>query len=110
MDQPRSPEPENDSTPPVETWVPQTQRSAQTPEPTKNSSAPVAALVLGILGLIFWIIPPIGLSIVIAGIILGIIALKQPKNRTALVSIILCSIGLILNIVNIMMKRFAGGQ
>ncbi len=60
-----------------------------------------AALTLGIVGLITWLIPPLGLPISIVGIILATIALitRKPSRNKAIVGLALCVIGLILNIV-----------
>jgi hypothetical protein len=60
----------------------------------------IAALTLGFVGLVTWIFPPLGFFISGIGLILGILGLvlsKQQKGR-AIAGIILCSIGLVLNI------------
>ena len=59
------------------------------------------ALILGIVGLVAWLYPVVGLPISIIGIIFGIIAAitKPPQRRKAIVGIILCLIGIILNLV-----------
>ncbi len=59
----------------------------------------IAAMTLGIVGLFAWIFPVLGFPTSIVGLILGILALvrKQQKNR-AIAGIIMCSIGLLLNI------------
>ena len=60
----------------------------------------IAAMTLGIVSLFAWIFPVLGFPISIAGFILGILALvvcKQQKRR-AIAGIIMCIIGLALNI------------
>lgn len=70
------------------------------PQNSKGNGKAVASLVLGIIGLIAWIIPIIGAPINIVGLVMGI------KNRTgknkglAIAGIVLCIIGLIATIVN----------
>ena len=58
-----------------------------------------AALTLGIVGLLTWIFPPLGLLICIAGIIFGaiVITTKNAHKKRAITGLITGSIGLILN-------------
>lgn len=57
------------------------------------------ALVLGIVGMLTWLIPFFGLPIPIIGLVWGIIALrKKPANKWLATSgVVLCSIGLVLS-------------
>ena len=59
-----------------------------------------AALTLGIVGLFTWVFPVFGLPISIIGLIFGIIAaiVKPPQRGKAIAGIIMCFIGIILNI------------
>lgn len=59
------------------------------------------ALILGIVGLVTWVYPIFGFPISIIGIIFGIIAAmtKPLQRKKAIVGIILCLVGIILNIV-----------
>ena len=59
----------------------------------------IAALTLGTVALFTWILPPLGFIVSIIGLVLGIVALvsKQQKRR-AIAGVIMCSVGLILNI------------
>lgn len=60
----------------------------------------IASLVLGILGMIAWFIPIIGLPIVVVGLTLGILSRKSSRKGLALAGIILSSIGLALTLIN----------
>lgn len=59
-----------------------------------------AALVLGIIGLIAWLLPIIGYPVTIVGLILGIKSVKSEKRGMAIAGIVMSSIGLVLSIVN----------
>lgn len=66
-----------------------------------------SALVLGILSLIFWIIPLLGLPIAIIGLILGIIGVKD--NRKLALAALICSIiGLVLTVGNAAIGMYMG--
>ena len=59
------------------------------------------ALILGIVGLVTWLYPILGFPISIIGIIFGIIAAmtKPSQRKKAIVGIILCLVGIVLNLV-----------
>ena len=65
-----------------------------------RSGRAVAALVLGIIGLLAWLIPFIGLPIQIVGLVLGIQSRKSTKHGMAIAGIVLSSIGILLSIVS----------
>ncbi len=67
----------------------------------------IAALVLGILSLIFWLIPLLGLPIVIIGLILSIIGIKD-KRKFAMAALICSIIGLVLVIANAAIGAYMG--
>jgi len=60
----------------------------------------VASLVLGIVSLIAWFIPLLGLPISIVGLVLGIKSVKSEKRGMAIAGIVMSSIGLVLTIIN----------
>lgn len=60
----------------------------------------IASFVLGVLGIIAWLIPLFGYPVTIVGIILGCIARKTEKNGFSLAGIILSSITLALTLIN----------
>ncbi len=69
-------------------------------QPQIKQGKPVTALVLGIIGMIAWIIPIIGLPIQITGLVFGIKARNSSKKGIAIAAIVLCIIGLVLTIIN----------
>ena len=60
----------------------------------------VASLVLGIISLIAWFIPPFGLPISIVGLVLGIKSVKSEKRGMAIAGIVMSAIGLIASVIN----------
>ena len=60
----------------------------------------VASLVLGIIGLIAWVIPLFGLPITITGLVLGAKRLNSEQRGLAIAGLTLCIIGLVLTIAN----------
>jgi len=81
--------------------------STQT-QPQPKQGKPVTALVLGIVGMIAWLIPIIGLPVQITGLVFGIKALKSPKRGMAIAAIVLCIIGLVLTIINAAIGAYLG--
>jgi len=71
-----------------------------------------AALTLGIVGLISWIFPPLGVLICLAAVILSIISLveKTEHKKRTVTGLVTGSIGLILNIIVILMLFTAVGM
>ncbi len=67
----------------------------------------VAALVLGILSLIFWLIPLLGLPIAIIGLIMGIIGVKDHR-KYAMAALICSIIGLVFAIGNAAIGAYMG--
>jgi len=100
---------------------PQSPEDPQPPE-TPVSETPtnagggkaVASLVLGIFGMIAFLLPILGVPVTVTGIILGALDLKSPKREVALAGLILSSIGCGLSLLNalvgaIMAARDAAG-
>lgn len=65
----------------------------------QNQNKSTLGLVLGILSLILWLLPILGLPISIIGLVLGIKGLKE-KKKYATAAIVCSIIGLILAIAN----------
>lgn len=59
-----------------------------------------ASLVLGIVGLVAWLIPILGLAVQITGLVLGILGHKRTPCVRAKVGIILCSLGAVGSLIN----------
>ncbi len=71
-----------------------------------------AAITLGIVGLISWIFPPLGVLICLAAVIISIIALieKNVHKKRTIAGLITGSIGLILNVMVILLFFTAVGM
>jgi hypothetical protein len=69
-------------------------------QPARGSGMAVAALVLGIIGMVGWCLPICGFPINLAGLILGIMGQKSPNRGMAITGAILSGIGLILTLIN----------
>jgi hypothetical protein len=73
------------------------------PRPTARSDGQgtaVASLVLGIVAMVAWCLPILGLPVVIAGLVTGGLGLKTSGRGKAITGIILCSIALVLTLAN----------
>jgi len=60
----------------------------------------IAALILGLIGLLAWFIPLIGFPITITGLIFGIAGRKRKRKGAALAGMILSAICLAATIIN----------
>jgi len=71
-----------------------------------------AALVLGILSLVTWLLPLLGLPIALIGVIVSIIAIwrKESRGGRSLAGFIMADIGLILAILNMVIGFLFLGQ
>jgi hypothetical protein len=74
----------------------------------RQPGKPVASLVLGILGLITWLVPPIGLPVTITGLVFGINGLKRAQKGVAVAGVVLCAIGLLLVALNMAWGAYLG--
>lgn len=66
----------------------------------KHNNKAIAALVIGISGLIAWILPALGYLVNIVGIIMGTMGIKSEKRNIAIAGIILSVIGLMFTLGN----------
>lgn len=60
----------------------------------------IAALVLGIVGVLAWIIPIIGLPVGIVALVFGILGLKKSSKGMSIAGIVLGAVCLVLTIIN----------
>lgn len=60
----------------------------------------IASLVLGVCGLVFWLVPLFGFPITIAGLVMGAMERKKGAKGMATAGFVLSIIGLVLTIVN----------
>jgi hypothetical protein len=67
---------------------------------SKTSGKAVASLVLGIFGMIFWLLPILGLPVNVVGLVLGAKSLNSASRKIATVGLVLCIIGLVLTVIN----------
>jgi hypothetical protein len=70
------------------------------PVSSDGSGKAIASLVLGIVGMVGWCLPIIGLPVTIVGLVLGIMARTSSKRGMAIAGIVLSIIGLALSVVN----------
>ena len=68
----------------------------------------IAALVLGLVGLLAWILPIIGLPVGVVGLVLGIVGIKKGARKRAVAGIVLCIISLVLTIANASIGAYMG--
>ena len=88
-------------------------RAPEGPLPTakrkaKGQGKATASLVLGLVSIITWLIPLIGLPTTIAGLVLGIQGLGPKKRTRAAVGIVLSTIFLGLTILNAALGAYMG--
>lgn len=79
-----------------------------TPHTESQAGKPVESFVLGLIGVIAWLIPAVGLSVTITGLVFGIKACRRPKNGLAIAGVVLCSIGLVLSTMNMAWGAYLG--
>lgn len=63
----------------------------------------IASFVLGLVGIVAWLIPLFGYPVTITGLALGCVARKNEKNGFSLAGIILSSITLGITLINSIM-------
>lgn len=68
----------------------------------------IASFILGIVGMVAWLLPIIGAPVTIVGLIMGIISRKQKKSGLATAGIVLCIIGLVAVIINASIGAYQG--
>jgi hypothetical protein len=74
----------------------------------KEAGMAIASLILGIIGIIAWIIPIIGLPIGIAALVLGILGIKRSSKGMSIAGIVLAVICLVLTIINSAIGAYQG--
>jgi hypothetical protein len=73
----------------------------QMPQPPQSGGGTaIASLVLGIIGMLAWCLPIVGLPVTITGLVLGIKGLKSPNRGMAIAGVVLSIIGLVASVVN----------
>ena len=77
-------------------------------QPPLGSGKAIASFVLGIIGLLAWCIPLVGLPVTIVGLVLGIKALPSQTRGLAIAGIVLCIVGLVGSIANAAVGAYMG--
>ncbi|MHC4444905.1 MAG: DUF4190 domain-containing protein [Planctomycetota bacterium] len=78
------------------------------PQEPQGKGKAIASLVLGIIGLLGWCLPIVGLPVTIIRLVLGIKALPTPSRGMAIAGIVLCILGLVASIVNAIIGAYLG--
>ena len=76
--------------------------------PTTGGGKAVASLVLGIISLLSWCLPFIGLPVAIVGLVLGIKDRQSPNRGMAIAGIVMSVIGLVLSLINAAIGAYLG--
>lgn len=66
----------------------------------RGKGAATASMVLGIVGLVAWLLPLVGFPVNIVGLVLGLIQGKHKTFNTAKAGVIMSIIGLVLTVIN----------
>ena len=77
-------------------------------EEAKHNGKAIASMVLGIVGLVAWLIPLFGAPITIIGLVLGIYGLRSSNRGMATAGVIMCIIGLVATTVNASIGAYLG--
>ena len=77
-------------------------------EGSKRNSEAIASMILGIIGLLAWILPLIGAPVTITAIVLGIRGLKSEKSGMAIAGIVMGVTGLVLTVINAAIGAYLG--
>ena len=67
-----------------------------------------ASLIVGIIGLISWMIPTIGVPLTIIGLVFGIKGYKHSKKGLSYAGVVLCSISLLASVTNVAIGTYKG--
>lgn len=72
----------------------------QEPAQEEEKGMSIASMVLGIVGFVAWCLPIVGYPVTIVGIVLGAKGMKKGGKGMAVAGIIMCSITLLLTLIN----------
>ncbi len=67
-------------------------------------------MVLGIIGLVFWVVPLFGLPINIVGLCLAVSAKKKQPSGKATAGLVMCIVGLALTVVSGALGAYFGSM
>lgn len=60
----------------------------------------LTSFILGLVSIVAWFIPIIGAPVTIVGLVMGILGRKSSRKKMAIAGIILCSVFLVVTVVN----------
>jgi hypothetical protein len=80
----------------------------QTPQDPGPIGKATAGMVLGIISLLFWCLPILGLPVSIVGLVLSNKGLKSNSRGQAMAGLITSIIGLVLSIINASIGAYMG--
>ena len=79
--------------------------SYQVPQEEEKGMS-IDSMVLGIVGFIAWCLPIAGYPVTIVGIVLGVKGMKKGGKGMAIAGIIMCTITLVLTLINSILGAF----
>ncbi|MFA6099081.1 MAG: hypothetical protein WCV50_06125 [Patescibacteria group bacterium] len=82
--------------------------SAAPGQPQNLKKNATTGMILGIIGLLAWLLPFIGYPVTIVGLVLSIRGLKSTKQKQAIAGIIMNGIGLVATVVNSVIGAYLG--
>jgi Na+/proline symporter len=74
--------------------------------PQGNSDLAIASLVLGIISLLAWLLPILGVPIAVVGLVFGVMSRNSPRRRMAIAGMVMSAIGLLAVVVNLGVSLF----
>lgn len=77
----------------------------QAAQPTGKATT---SLVLGLVGLLAWILPLVGFPVTIVGLVMGVKGLRSPAKGMATAGVILCIVGLVATVINSAIGAYLG--
>lgn len=79
----------------------------QAQQPVGEGKA-VASLVLGIVGMLFWLLPILGLPVTVVGVAMGVKGREGSRRGMATAGLVLSIIGLVLTVINAAIGAYLG--
>jgi hypothetical protein len=73
-----------------------------------KSGFAIASMIIGILGLVTWLLPICGFPSSIVGLVLGLMSINSTKRGMAIAGIVMCAISLVASIVNAIIGMYMG--
>jgi len=71
-----------------------------------NSDLAIASLVLGIISLLAWLLPILGIPVAVVGLVFGVMSRNSSRRRMAIAGMVMSAIGLLAVVVNLGVSLF----